>query len=88
MLFLKGDSNSKHFSFYFNVLNKISTTPHQLLNFQELYNLPLPPAPFFQPPLLLNFEEFGFKGFIILYKDYYQEHSFFIFCKRYSFVIR
>ena len=34
-LIQKGDSNSKHFSFsefYFNVSNKISSTPHPLLN--------------------------------------------------------
>ena len=42
---LKGDSNSKHFSFfvfYFNVSNKISSTPPRPLNFQEFSN-PLPP---------------------------------------------
>ena len=51
MLFLKGDSNSKHFSFfefYFNVSNKISSNPPQLLNFQEFSNLP---RGLFQPPV-------------------------------------
>ena len=42
MLYLKGDSNSKHFSFfvfYFNISNKISSTPPRLLNFQEFSSL-------------------------------------------------
>ena len=59
MLFLKGNSNSKHFSFfvfYFDVPNKISSTPPRLLNFQEFSNPCL-----FQPPSprLLSFEEFS-----------------------------
>ena len=39
MLFLKSDSNPKHFSFFvfdFNVSNKISSTLARLLNFQFL----------------------------------------------------
>ena len=59
MLFLKGDSNSKHFSFfvfYLNVSNKISSTPlsPQLLNFQESP----PPPRLFQSSGLLSFKEF------------------------------
>ena len=60
MLFLKADSNSKHFSifvFYFIVSNKISSTPPRLLNFQEFFNSPFIPVPpfikfwrIFQPP--------------------------------------
>ena len=37
-MFLKGDSNPKHLNFlviYFNVSNKISSTPLQLLNFRQ-----------------------------------------------------
>ena len=52
MFFLKGDSNSKHFSFFvfcFNILNKISSTRPTLLNSQEFSNLP-PPA-YFNPPI-------------------------------------
>ena len=57
MLFLKGNSNSKHFSFfvfYFDGSNKISSIPPRLLNFQEFSNPCL-----FQPPSLrlLSFEE-------------------------------
>ena len=54
MLFLKNDSNSKHFSFfvcYFNLSNKISSTPAWLLNFQQFSN-PLPVIPI---PQLINF---------------------------------
>ena len=61
MLFLKGDSNSNYFSFfvfYFNTLNKISSTRPWLLNSQEFSNLPAPVS--FKPPpiYLLSFEEF------------------------------
>ena len=56
-LIQKGDSNSKHFSFfvfYFNISNKISSTPPRLLNFQEFSN------PSFIPTArLLSFEEFS-----------------------------
>ena len=51
MLFLKGDSNSNYFSFfvfYFNTLNKISSTRPWLLNSQEFSNLPAPVS--FKPP--------------------------------------
>ena len=50
-MFLKGDSNPKHLNFlviYFNVSNKISSTPLQLLNFRQS------PAPPFPPPSPLN----------------------------------
>ena len=52
MFFLKGERNSKHFSFFvfcFNILNKISSTRPRLLNSQEFSNLP-PPA-YFNPPI-------------------------------------
>ena len=44
-LIQKGDSNSKHYSFfvfYFNVSNKISSNLPRLLNFQEFPNPPSP----------------------------------------------
>ena len=53
----KGNSNSKHFSFfvlYFNVLNKISSNPPQLLNFQKFSK-----PPFIPTPCLLSFKEFS-----------------------------
>ena len=57
-LIQKVDSNSKHFSFfvfYFNVSNKISSTPPQALNFQEFsYPWFIPTL----PPRLVSFEEF------------------------------
>ena len=55
-LIQKGDSNSKHFSFfvfYFNVSNKVSSNLPRLLNFQEFPN----PTPL--PFRLLSFEEFS-----------------------------
>ena len=58
MLFLKGNSNSKDFSLfviYFNIFNnKISSTPTQLLNFQEFSN----------HQRLLSFKEFSNSLFI------------------------
>ena len=62
MLFLKSDSNSKQFSFfvfYFNVSNKISSTPPRILNFQEF-----PPSDYkvwknFPTPLLLGIQEYS-----------------------------
>ena len=63
-LIQKGDSNSKHFSFfafYLNVSNKISSTPPRLLNFQEFSNPPFIPTP---APRLLSFEEFSNPPFI------------------------
>ena len=47
-MFLKGDSNPKHLNFlviYFNVSNKISSTPLQLLNFRQSPAPPFPPPP-------------------------------------------
>ena len=41
LLFLKSDSNPKHFSLFvfdFNVSNKISSTPTRLLYFQDFFN--------------------------------------------------
>ena len=49
MLFMKGDRNPKHFSFfvfYFNVSNEISYAPPRLIDFQTT-------------PRLLSFEEFS-----------------------------
>ena len=67
-LIQKGDSSSKHFSFfvfYFNVSNKISSTPPRLLNLQEFSNLPayqvlknFPTPRLFQSPLLLGTQEY------------------------------
>ena len=57
MLFLKCGSYSERFRFflfYFNLSNKIPSTPTRLLNFQEF-----PPCLFQrQTPGLLSFEEF------------------------------
>ena len=47
LLFIKGDSNPKHFSFfviYFNVPNEVSFTSPRLIDFQEFSN----PPPFIQ----------------------------------------
>ena len=56
-LIQKGDSNSKHFSFfvfYFNVSDKISSTAPGLINFSKIFQTPL-----FTPifPFILSFEE-------------------------------
>ena len=57
MLYFQGNSNSEHFTFfvlYFNVLNKISSKPPRLLNFQKFSK-----PPFIPIPRLLSFEEFS-----------------------------
>ena len=57
-LIQKGDSNSKHFSFFvffFNVSNNISSTPPWLLNFCKNFPNRSPP----RPPRLLSFEKFS-----------------------------
>ena len=59
-LFFKGDSNPIHFSsseIYFNVLNKISSTPPRLLNFFKSSPATPPASPPIAPNLL-RFEEF------------------------------
>ena len=56
-VFFKGDSNPIHFSsfeIYFNVLNKISSTPPRLLIFFKSFPTTPPPV----APNLLSFEEF------------------------------
>ena len=55
LLFIKDDSNPKHFSFfviYFNVPNEVSFTSPRLIDFQEFST---PPLRLFKLPHLLNF---------------------------------
>ena len=56
LLFLRNDSNLKYFSsfvFNFSVSNKISSTPMQLLNFQEFSNSLFIPTPNAHPTYLV-----------------------------------